>query len=278
MRWVAILLAVSVVGAGETTAKDTVNERIPDPDYHAKRGDRATVAFYMPTTCQLSVFPIAVSERANREFGAAAQIKDQDGMDELIKAGEVFSIPIGTPVLVLSIEPPPEGEPLPVAIVRILDGEHKSKKGWTAARAVVRLIPNPDYDSSKRMAQKRKIVPDPNYQPQTGDVAELYGVDHRGELPYVICAKKLSDYLIYLERSRQGKSIEDLLGEKRLVKADIGASVEIQDVAGTGSSPFHADEIGRVLGVTLRGDSKFAGRVYVLEQYVKRPKRAPSSQ
>lgn len=235
--------------------KDTKNRFLEEKGYVPKRGDRVSIAVWNPEQKTFIPGVGGESAQAYNEFLRTAAINDVDGMAEMTRDGSICVLPVATSVLVLDVVKSDLKEDLiPRAIIRVLEGEHKSKKLWTGVFAVKRLIPNPDYDPPPRDAAGDESPP-----AKMNDTAILFSADRRGKPMKVVCGRTLTAYLEYLERIQNKKPIGDMF-PNRLVEVESDTKVRVDAVAGYKGST-------QIFAVETRDKSR--SRYYVLENFVK---------
>ena len=126
-------------------------ERLPDPQYEAKRGDRAVVANYDEQKDRLQPALLSTQRYVYEEYWKALDIDDNDGADELWQKKLMVLVPQDTPVLVLDVETFGNDDPRPACcVVRVLKGKYQGRKFWMPRFEVCRLLPRAEAEKRKQ--------------------------------------------------------------------------------------------------------------------------------
>lgn len=138
-----------LVGSG-AWADDTKPELVPDPDWVARPGDKATLY----DDGDGRVF-IARDMFAFQDLVKGLKAKDTDGLRELMDKGKVAFEVSGTPILVIERH---ENQFIAGGVlaleVRLLDGANKGRVCWIYRASAARLIekkPDPAIEKSRQV-------------------------------------------------------------------------------------------------------------------------------
>lgn len=138
----AVVVCLPNVGTDEPPK---VSEYISDPRYVPADGDRVHLFAVAKDGSEFGAWCAAYASDY-RDFGKALGIRDDDGIAEMLKKGDVVRVPARTPILVVTAKcQSPEG----ASEVRIMDGPHKGGKFYTPSYYVARIVKKSDLPKGK---------------------------------------------------------------------------------------------------------------------------------
>jgi hypothetical protein len=160
-------------GPTPDVSRPTVDQKSTGPKYRyvpvrqVKPG--STLFAYLETSDRV---PIAADLFALAELRKSAHANDSAGYVELRRASRVFSIPNGTAVKVLQFD---RGSA--AYEVRVLDGVHEGRSGWTSATLLWGRA-----EVAQKAASRQKAPATPAEKPDQPETADLQASRHRDSL------------------------------------------------------------------------------------------------